>query len=237
MIHRFILCMVLIMGVLAPSVQASLRTAPIKTVERGLAQLLGKAAREGTKDMTEVAARKLVKEAVKQSDEVAKLAAKYGEESLVHILRTSGARKICDELGTDGLQALIKHTNIAEKILSKTAAGGRIEVARTVEKMSTSSARKFSKLLDNMADGGEKCLEWITKHPRLSLTCAGIGGLGVLIMTNPTLSAIAGAMVSHPTISICIILLLAAAVWFIWRIYGPYLIAKLRRRFATDEKA
>ena len=165
------------------------------------------------------------------------LAVRYGEESLVHILRIPGARKICDEFGTDGLQALIKHANVSGKILSKTAVGGRIEVARTVEKMSTPSARRFSKRLDNMADGGEKCLEWITKHPNLSLTCASIGGVGIFIMTSPTLRTIIGAMVSHPAISICILLLLAAAVWFVWRIYGPYLIAKLRRRFATDEKA
>lgn len=198
-------------------------------IKQGVKFLTRKVAKEATEEVSESAAKKLVREAIEHSDDVAKLAKEFGEEGLVQIAKSSTARRLCGEVGDNATVAILKHGNMGVELLTKAPKDSVKGVAVALRQMEKPAARRLTSII---REGGEEALIWVSKHPKL----AAAGAIGAFLLAHPTTRALLSAMWDHPYISIVTILIILVAAWFLWTIYMPILIIKLRRRLSGAKK-
>ena len=200
-----------------------------EVIKQGMKFLSRKVAREAAEDVSETAAKKLVREAIHHSDDVAKLAKEFGEEGLVQFAKSSTGRRLYDEVGVDAAKTILKHGSIGEELLIKAPKGSVKNVAVALSKMEKPAARR---LTSAVRKGGEEALIWAGKHPGL----VAFGAVGTFLLAHPTARAILDAVLDHPYASIGSILAIIVVAWFLWTIYLPVLVVRLRRRLSGGAK-
>ena len=205
-----------------------------EVIKQGVKILCRKALKETSEELSESAAKKLVREAMKHSDDVAKLAKEFGEEGLVQIVKSPAARRMCSEVGDQATVAILKHGDLAVEMLTKAPKGSAKGVAAALSKIERRSTVR--RMASAARKGGEDAMAWVAKHPKL----AAAGAIGAFLLANPTARAITDAILSaiwnHPILTSAAILVIIAAVWFLWKIYLPILIDRLRRRLSGAKK-
>ena len=74
-----------------------------EVIKQGVKILCRNVVKETSEELSESAAKKLVREAMKHSDDVAKLAKEFGEEGLVQIVKSPAARRMGREVCDPGM--------------------------------------------------------------------------------------------------------------------------------------
>ena len=203
-----------------------------EVIEHAFSYIIKKTGKEATEEISESAAKKLVREAMAHSDDVAKIAKEFGEEGLVQIAKSPVTRRLYSEAGEDAAVAILKHGDLGVELLKNAPKGSLRGVATALRNMDKPASRRLVDVLRTAGNGAEDVLAWIARHPRL----ATAGAIGALVLASPTLRAALGFLLDHPITSISLFLIIAALLWFLSTFYLPFLIAKLRRKFEAEKK-
>lgn len=234
MYYYFVALLLILTGM--PS-QASLAGGVMKggreVIEHAFSYIIKKTGKEATEEISESAAKKLVREAMEHSDDVAKIVKEFGEEGLVQIAKSPVTRRLYSEAGEDAAVAILKHGDFGVELLKKAPKDSLRGVATALRNMDKPASRRLVDVLRKAGNGAEDVLAWIARHPRL----AGTGAIIALVLASPTLRAILGFLLDHPFTSISLVLIIGAILWFLGTLYLPFLIAKLRRKFESKKKS
>lgn len=223
-------------------------------VEQGVRVLLKKAVKEGAEELSESAAKKAVRELMQHSDDVARLAQKFGEDALVRVIRTPQVRQLCTEGGEDAVLAILRHGDQAVELLSKTPKESLRGVAAVLGGMEKPAARRMTAAIRGMGDEAEGALDWVCKHPKLAtmgFLGTSVGAfVGTLLLTHPEARGILDHILEYRVLYTTAFFILVGivsvfALLRLWKKYVlrplmqlrnavRYLIGKIRRLFISN---
>lgn len=202
-----------------------------EVMESGVKYIVKSATRETSEEVSEAAAKKIVREAVKHSDDVAKIAKEFGEEGLVMIAKSPAARTLCQEAGEDATVAILKHGNLGVELMTKTSKNSLPDIAAALRSMEKPAARRLTSTIREMGDKAGDALSWVARHPKI----AGAGALGAYILVTPSLRTTLATAIEHPYATAVILIILAILIWYIWTRLIPLILSKLIKLIRKKE--